>query len=83
MTTEPPSCTSHSNNRVDCFVRGTDGAMYDRFWNGLSWEAWAGFGGHGVSGVSAVLPVAELVARSTHEYQDARRKVAARLGNLF
>jgi hypothetical protein len=44
MTTEPPSCISHSNNRVDCFVRGTDGAMYDRFWNGLSWEAWAGFG---------------------------------------
>ena len=39
--------------------------------------------GHSVSGVSAVLPVAELVARSTREYHDARRGLAARFGNLF
>ena len=39
--------------------------------------------GHSVSGVSAVLPVAELVARSSREYQDARRRVAAQFGNLL
>ena len=38
--------------------------------------------GHSVSGVSAVLPVAELVERSTHEYQDARRTVATLIGNM-
>jgi len=38
--------------------------------------------GHSVSGASAVLPVAELVEQSTHEYQDARRTVATLIGNL-
>jgi len=38
--------------------------------------------GHSVSGVNAVLPVAELVARTTSEYEEARRAVAFRLGNL-
>src|SRR5262245_10714336 len=38
--------------------------------------------GHSVSGVSAILPVAELIARSTHEYQDARRTVATLIENL-
>jgi nitronate monooxygenase len=37
--------------------------------------------GHSVSGVSAVLPVAELIARSTREYQDARRTVATLIGH--
>src|SRR5262245_29165298 len=39
--------------------------------------------GHSVSGVSAVLPVAELIVRSTHEYQEARRTVAKQMGNLL
>lgn len=38
--------------------------------------------GHSVSGVSAVLPVAELIQRSTREYQDARRTIATLIGNL-
>jgi nitronate monooxygenase len=38
--------------------------------------------GHSVCGVSAIMPAAELIARTTSEYQDARRTVGARLRDI-
>ena len=29
---DPPSCVSWGPNRIDCFARGTDNAMYHRWW---------------------------------------------------
>ncbi|MCP3402987.1 hypothetical protein [Bradyrhizobium sp. CCGB20] len=40
---ERPECVSWGPNRIDCFGRGTDSAMYHRWWNGPAW------GGEGVS----------------------------------
>jgi hypothetical protein len=40
-----PSCVSWGLNRIDCFARGTDGAMYHRWWNGSAWGGWESLGG--------------------------------------
>ena len=42
---EEPDCTTWSTNRIDCFARGTDAAMYHRWWNGSSWNGWENLGG--------------------------------------
>jgi hypothetical protein len=42
---EQPECVSWSANRIDCFARGTDRAMYHRWWNGSSWGGWENLGG--------------------------------------
>ena len=33
----PPSDVAWGPNRLDVFVRGTDGAMYHKWWDGTSW----------------------------------------------
>ena len=42
---EQPECVSWGPNRIDCFARGTDAAMYHRWWNGSSWGGWESLGG--------------------------------------
>ncbi|MEM7128361.1 MAG: S8 family serine peptidase, partial [Chloroflexota bacterium] len=40
-----PECVSWGSNRIDCFVRGGDNAMYHRWWNGSHWKGWESLGG--------------------------------------
>ncbi|MEA2874385.1 MAG: hypothetical protein QOH67_4367, partial [Hyphomicrobiales bacterium] len=42
---EQPSCTSWGPNRIDCFARGTNAAMWHRWWNGSAWGGWENLGG--------------------------------------
>jgi hypothetical protein len=42
---EEPNCVSWGPNRIDCFARGTDSAMYHRWWNGSAWGGWENLGG--------------------------------------
>src|SRR3712207_1608334 len=42
---EEPNCVSWGPNRIDCFARGTDQAMYHRWWDGSSWGGWENLGG--------------------------------------
>ena len=37
---EAPDCVSWGPNRIDCFARGTDAAMYHRWWHGVACAAW-------------------------------------------
>jgi hypothetical protein len=45
VITAPPACVSWSANRIDCFARGTDNAMYHRWWDGTQWGGWEDLGG--------------------------------------
>ncbi|TME44418.1 MAG: hypothetical protein E6I60_16785 [Chloroflexi bacterium] len=40
-----PAVTSWGLNRTDVFGRGTDNALWHRFWNGTAWSAWESLGG--------------------------------------
>lgn len=42
--TSDPDCVSWGANRIDCFVRGTDNALWHIWWAGGlgSWESWHG-----------------------------------------
>jgi Common central domain of tyrosinase len=42
---ETPDCTSWGANRIDCFGRGTDAAMWHRWWDGAAWGGWESLGG--------------------------------------
>ncbi len=42
---EQPNCVSWGDNRIDCFARGTNRAMYHRWWNGSAWGGWENLGG--------------------------------------
>src|SRR5215813_9291653 len=42
---DAPSCENWGPNRIDCFARGTDRAMYHRWWNGAAWGGWENLGG--------------------------------------
>ena len=42
---EAPNCVAWSANRIDCFARGTDRAMYHKWWNGSAWGGWEDLGG--------------------------------------
>jgi len=37
--------SSWAANRLDCFVRGTDNAMWHKWWNGAAWSGWESLGG--------------------------------------
>ncbi|MGE5221073.1 MAG: C1 family peptidase [Omnitrophica WOR_2 bacterium] len=41
----PPAVASWSQNRLDCFARGTDNHMYHKWWDGNQWHAWENLGG--------------------------------------
>jgi hypothetical protein len=45
ILTSTPAVSSWSANRLDCFVRGTDNAMWHKWWNGSSWIGWENLGG--------------------------------------
>ena len=40
VLTSAPRAVSWGPNRLDTFVRGTDGAMWHQSWNGNSWGGW-------------------------------------------
>jgi hypothetical protein len=42
---EAPNCVSWGPNRIDCFARGTNAAMWHRWWNGTAWGGWENLGG--------------------------------------
>jgi hypothetical protein len=42
---EAPNCVNWGANRIDCFARGTDRAMYHRWWDGNQWGGWEDLGG--------------------------------------
>jgi hypothetical protein len=42
---ESPSCVSYAPNRIDCFARGGDRAMYHWWWDGIRWLGWERLGG--------------------------------------
>ena len=42
---EEPDCVSWGSNRIDCFARGTDQAMWHRWWDGWQWGGWESLGG--------------------------------------
>jgi hypothetical protein len=42
---EQPECISWGTDRLDCFARGTDSAMYHRWWDGNAWGGWESLGG--------------------------------------
>jgi len=39
------SCVSWDVGRIDCFVRGTDNALWHRWWDGSQWRDWESLGG--------------------------------------
>ena len=40
-----PSAASWGPNRLDIFVRGTDNAMWHKWWDGSAWKGWESLGG--------------------------------------
>ena len=49
-----PGAASWSSNRLDVFVRGTDNAMHQKWWNGTQWNGFANLGGIIVGSPAAV-----------------------------
>ncbi len=45
IITSPISTISWAANRIDCFARGTDNAMYHKWWDGAHWGGWENLGG--------------------------------------
>ena len=45
VITSKVSAVSWGENRIDCFARGTDNAMYHRWWDGSKWGGWESLGG--------------------------------------
>jgi len=50
VLTSKPSATSWGPNRIDAVVRGTDSAVWHRWWDGSSWGGWESLGGGCQSG---------------------------------
>jgi hypothetical protein len=49
--TSSPAATSPASGVIDVFVRGTNGALYQRSWTG-SWSNWISLGGQIAAGTS-------------------------------
>lgn len=45
IITSGPAVSSWASNRLDCFVKGTDNAMWHKWWDGSSWSGWESLGG--------------------------------------
>ncbi|MDV3425861.1 MAG: DUF346 domain-containing protein [Bacillota bacterium] len=54
VLTSAPGVSSWAPNRLDTFVRGTDNALYHKWWNGSRWSDWENLGGNLTSAPSAV-----------------------------
>lgn len=52
--TSGPDAASWGSNRLDVFARGTDNALYHRWWDGYGWRGWESLGGSITSDPSAV-----------------------------
>ncbi|MBG0791951.1 carbohydrate-binding protein, partial [Methylocystis sp. H62] len=42
---DKPECASWGPGHLHCFARGTDGAMYGKWWTGSGWGGWENMGG--------------------------------------
>ena len=51
--TSDPDCVSWGANRIDCFARASDNALWHMWWDGSSWSTWESLGGLLTSGPSA------------------------------
>ncbi len=45
VLTSKPAVAAWSSNRLDVFVRGTDGQLWHEWWNGSGWSGWQPLGG--------------------------------------
>ena len=45
VITSDPAVTSWGSDRLDVFARGTDDALWHRWWDGHSWGGWESLGG--------------------------------------
>ena len=54
ILTSAPAVASWSANRLDCFVRGQDMAMWHKWWDGNQWSGWEDLGGVITSAPAAV-----------------------------
>ena len=45
VATSAPSAASWAPGRQDAFVRGTDNALWHRWWDGRAWSGWESLGG--------------------------------------
>ncbi len=52
--TSDPDLSSWGSGRLDLFVRGSDAALWHRYWNGVSWSGWESLGGSMYGGPGAV-----------------------------
>jgi hypothetical protein len=52
--TESPVAVSWSADRLDLFVRGTDGGVWHKWWDGSQWGDWESLGGQIIGPISAV-----------------------------
>lgn len=57
----PPSITSWDAFRRDVFVRGFDGALYWKSWDGDTWSDWTSLGGNLTSAPDCVAPAAGVI----------------------
>jgi hypothetical protein len=46
--------SSWAANRLDCFVIGSDNAMWHKWWDRSAWRGWESLGGYCVSAPGAV-----------------------------
>lgn len=51
--TSKPSATSWAANRIDVVARGTDSAVFHRWWDGAQWLGWESLGGS-IQGAPAI-----------------------------
>ncbi len=56
-----PSITSWDALRRDVFVKGDDGTLWWKFWNGEQWSGWTSLGGNLTSAPDCVAPAAGLI----------------------
>jgi hypothetical protein len=54
VLTSAPAAASWAPNRLDTFVRGTDNALYHKWWDGSRWSGWERLGGSLTSAPGAV-----------------------------
>lgn len=45
LITSRPNAVSWAANRIDVVARGTDSAVFHRWWDGASWKGWESLGG--------------------------------------
>ena len=41
-----PAVAAWGSNRLDVFVRGTDAALWHKWWDGSKWNTWESLGGN-------------------------------------